>query len=182
MDAKQRDRLREQEIKASAEICRQYFSPITDQAVDRYLDLQREVREKRTRESQIVNVADKWDALGEKMHEIACGNDPFIPLVENSREVFSELKEYGFWKYLENHPLLKFNAISTAEELPRLPKIVIAKIDDSNFEQSVLMQVSDWPVCYRSWLELSFINFWKFPQQFIFPGWYPGLGQKLGLS
>lgn len=182
MSSKQRKSLMQKEITASLEICRQYFTPVTDETINRYLALQLEVQGKNTIESRIVNVADKWDALGEKLHEIACGNFEFIPLVENSREVFEDFKQYDFWKYIGGDSRLMLNDIPSSVELQYLSRIDRTKIDDDNFENSVQSQIKDWPICYRSWLELSFINFWKFSPQFIFPGWYPGLEQKLGLN
>lgn len=184
MSEEQKRTLMEQEIRATTQIYRRYFIPGSDEELQRYLETQEEVRHKETLESRIVNVADKWDALGEKMHEIACGNDTFIPLVAISQQTFEDFKNYDFWPYLQTNPFFRFDQIPSPNELQKLPKIDVKKLDPSspNFEEDVLKTIKDWPVSYRSWLEISFMNFWSYAPEFIFPGWYPGLDKKLGLS
>lgn len=185
MTTEQKKILDEDEFLAAELICEQYFSPSSKREVERYLALHREVKERSTIEAQIVNIADKWDALGEKLHELVCGNDSFLPLVENSREAFAKFETLDFWEYLKDDEILGFSALPTDCDLEKLLRVSYSDITPGaeNFMQSVLAtNVKYWPMSYRAWLELSLINFWTFTPEFVFPGWFPNLGRRLGLQ
>lgn len=175
------------ERRGAINICKKYFNPQGMRDIERYLIFLSETQDKQTIESQIVNVADKWDALGEKMHEVFCGNIDFASLVEFSRQVFRDFRYYSFWDHIENLPEFGFNKIPTLDELLSLPQInqdTLRDIPGWEVEGHISNshEIAKWPSSYRTWLETSFICFWKNPGEFIFPGWYPGLKEKLGLA
>lgn len=183
MTTEERKKLEEQEDQAAVKICQGYFGFTKPEQIQRYVDLLKQLRKKDTVEAQIVNVADKWDALGEKLHEICCGNESFMPFLENSRQIFAEFEEYSIWKYIKSDPRFRFDQIPTDKDLENLPRMPKEKIKRSRRpEKATLEAVKDWSVCYRSWLEMSFVNFWRDPKNFIYPGWFPGLTQRLGLE
>jgi hypothetical protein len=145
-----------------------------------YIDRQREQRNKITLESQIVDVADKWDSACEMMHEVRCGNKPFSELLAAKIQTFDSFSKYPFFETIKNNSLLEFDKIPTPQEAINLPTISIDDIkepaDVSKFMS--LEKTKDWPACYRAWSDLSKNIFNLHPEKFIFPGWYMQLWSR----
>jgi len=140
-----------------------------------YIDTQRELRNKLTLESQIVDVADKWDSLCEILHEVRCGNKPFSELLSFRKQVFIHFRNnYSFYEILEKNSLLEFNEIPTPQQAKELPTMDISDLkkptDIAEFMSTA--KTKGLPTCYRTWAELNKNIFDVRPEKFIFPGWY----------
>lgn len=67
-----------------------------------YGKLRKELDEKKTLESQIVDVADHLDGLGETLCEIILGNDSFFRVLEEYGSVFEEFdRRYPWWRRIK---------------------------------------------------------------------------------
>lgn len=173
MSAEKLEGLHQQEDLAASAVAHFIFGlqPPNDRL---YVDRQKEIREKETLESQIVDVADKWDALCEITHEIRCGNKSFSRLLAFSEEKFESFSKYPFLATIKAHPLLQFGNIPTEEQVLQLPAI---SIDDLKRPEDVTIFMSfektaGWPTYYRTWANISRLIFDKSPEKFLFPGWY----------
>lgn len=148
-----------------------------------YVDIQREQKNKVTLESQIVDVADKWDAVCEILHDVRCGNKSFAKLLAFSKKTFDSFSDkYLFYKTIEKNPSLEFNKIPTLQEAIELPSI---RIDDLKKPTDIAEFMSfektkGWPTCYRTWADLNKTIFDKSPEKFLFPGWYLQLWKNWG--
>jgi len=189
MSKEQRLDLQQKEDEACRKLCRELFGYKDKEEINCYLALQATMKEKTSTEAQIVNLADKFDCLGEKIHEIVCGNSSFIPLVENSRTAFEELSSYSFYQYLEGDFGLAH--IPDEEELRRLPRLTKNDLCPNLpplENPAVKRALSFWPACYVKWLEARLDLFWGIPYdqeifyKAVFPGWFPGFAEKLGFS
>lgn len=189
LSKEQRLALHEEENRACRTLCQELFGCTGEEEINHYLALQKTIREKETTAAQIVNFADKFDCLGEKLHEIVCGNTPFIPLVENSRLAFEDLSRYDFYPYLKD--VFGLAEIPDEEDLRRLPQLTREDLrqDLPLFENpAVKAALTSWPTCYVKWLEFRLDSFWGIPYdqeifyKAVFPGWFPGLTEKLGFS
>jgi 5'-deoxynucleotidase YfbR-like HD superfamily hydrolase len=125
MSKEELEKLKQKEDLASHVIAHFIFG-LTPPQDDIYINDQREIREKLTLESQIVDVADKWDSLCEILHEVRCGNKPFSELLSFRQNVFVKFKEsYPFYKVIKNNSLLEFDKIPTPQQAEELPTIDI---------------------------------------------------------
>jgi 5'-deoxynucleotidase YfbR-like HD superfamily hydrolase len=180
MSTEELRKLREKEDLASRAIAHLIFGfkPPQDK---RYIDNQKEIRDKITLESQIVDVADKWDSLCEILHETRCGNKPFSKLLSFRQDVFVKFKEsYPFYKAIESNSLLEFNKIPTPQQANELPTIDIndLKKPADVTEIMSLAKTHELPSCYRTWAALNKTVFDVRPEKFIFPGWCMQLWTK----
>lgn len=142
---------------------------------DLYVRQQQEAREKRTIESQIVDVSDKWDALCEIMHEVRCGNKEFTSLIPFSKQTFASFEQkYPFYGAIKDNQQLQFDDIPDPQEALRLPTITIEDLKKPEDVASVMSfeKTKDWPQWYRTWANLNKSIFNVRPEKFIFPGWY----------
>lgn len=185
MTDKEKADLERREKAAVTDIARKYFGIENPWELWEYQQLHKSIREKQTPETQLVKVADAWDALGEKMHEVFCGNDDFIDMVDYSTDVvFPKIAEFGVWKYLKDHPALGFNSIPRGKELTRLPRLTKQDVNQVENLDEVFAgdKILQWPTVYQSWALTRYINFHTLTREFIFPGWYPTLAQRLHLE
>lgn len=173
----QKDKLKEQEsssIKALAVFFYGYKQDSLE--YEQYLSLHKDLEEKQTLETKIVNIADKWDAVGEILHDIRCGNRNFAKLMDfnvNRFKIFS-FSCHTFWDILEKSPIFEFDKIPSSKQASRLPTI---SIDDLQKPSDVARIMSweatrDYPTVYRTWAEINKTIFDVRPEKFIFPGWY----------
>lgn len=144
-----------------------------------YLSEQEELNEKQTPEAQLVDVADKWDALGEILHEVRCGNKAFFPLVQQYRNYFSHFKQCNFWSTLRTHPSLDFSNLPTVKQAQRMPPIKVDDLETKGKAWKILLDESA-PACSRTWATISLAIFYPNPEKFIFPGWYLELWKRWG--
>jgi 5'-deoxynucleotidase YfbR-like HD superfamily hydrolase len=155
------------------------LKPPSDQL---YVNRQREQKKKITLESQIVDVADKWDAVCEILHEIRCGNKPFAKLLTLSKLNFNSfVVKYPFFRAIEKDPRFEFDKIPTPEQAIELSTINITDLKEISDTAKLmsLEKTKGWPTCYRTWAELNNAIFYKEgPEKFIFPGWYMQLWSK----
>jgi 5'-deoxynucleotidase YfbR-like HD superfamily hydrolase len=184
MSSSERADLDTQEDQAAYAIARLILDLSPEQA-DIYIADQREIRKKETIESQIIDVADKWEALSEKTHEIRCGNNNFAPLVDNSRETFKKFEKYPFWSLIYSDSLLGFDKIPTGQEMAALPKL---SLEDMKTPQDAIdavtgdgFSLTSWPAYYRSWAAITWINFYNSLEKAIFQGWYMKLWKNWGV-
>lgn len=140
-----------------------------------YIDIQKEIKNKTTLESQIVDVADKWDSLCEILHEVRCSNKPFSKLLSFRQRVFNHFKKnYPFYEVIENNSLLEFDKIPTPQQSKKLPTINIDDLKKPIHVSEIMSfeKTKGLPACYRTWAELNKTIFDIRPEKFIFPGWY----------
>lgn len=184
MSDEEKKTLHENEQTATEKLAGIIFSPYATLEREEYIAQQEEIKNKQTIESQIVEVADKWDALGEKLHEVRCGRaDIFLPMVDRSRKIFQGFDEYLFWKVVKDNPSLDFQNFLDDEKLAQLSKLTIGELKSrTDLEKALIGEmVEDWPALYRTWAKISWDNFDIKPEKFIFPGWYEELWRKWGL-
>lgn len=173
MTPEERAKLRAREEKAARALARRYALP---QFKALYLELWNEAQAKQTPEAQAADVADKWDALGEVIHEIRCGNKDFLDILERYRILISKrLETSPIWQAASSHPYIRFDQLPTHEEAERLPRISLdtfEKIGYNTFWHDVL-QPPDLPEFYKRWMVATFhcgLD-WDEPGTPLFPGW-----------
>ena len=132
-----------------------------------------EYQKKETLETQIVDVADKLDGIGEALHEIRCGNIGFFDGYQFYRETkLSNFSKYYFWEKLKDHPSVRFNPMPTLDELIKLPRL---QVHDLKSRKKLKADMFDTalPAWYKTWLSISYNLFSLEPQPefHIFPGW-----------
>ena len=138
-------------------------------------------RQKEILPAQIVDMADKLDALGEVFHELRCGNEDFIRAYRYYRDkklpAFNE--KYGLWDYVKNDPYVKIDSLPTDEEVLKMPKL---SKDDLQSRETIMRDIDDpaLPIWYRSWLKMSMNIFGRSPQPefHLFPGWKTELRRR----
>lgn len=83
-----------------------------------YLDDWEELTTKQTPESQIVEIADKWDGLCEVMTDIRCGNSTpeIFEVVQNYQALFEKINKLPLMHLVKQHPFLGLDHIPTVEE------------------------------------------------------------------
>jgi 5'-deoxynucleotidase YfbR-like HD superfamily hydrolase len=150
---------------------------------EQYLAEQEEVEAKQTPEAQLLNVADKWDALGEIVHDIRCGNENFSSLLPFSRKTFQKFHEYPFWDDLGGHVGFEFNDLESDRFTNHIAEARRLTIDDLPTPESVPASMHsgwypDWPMAYRNWMQVSKQTFHLRPEKYIFPGWYMELWKR----
>ena len=177
LSKEQEDKLKEQEgatIKALAILFYGYKQNSPE--YEKYLSLHKEYEDKQTLEAKIVNIADKWDAVGEILHDIRCGNKKFVKLMDFSANRFKifAFSCHTFWDILEKSPVFEFDKIPTSKEATNLPTISINDLKKpSDVAKTMSWEATkDYPTIYRTWAEINRTIFDVRPEKFIFPGWY----------
>ena len=174
----QHQQLEKAEDQATVDNCIKYFRVRCYRDLDYFLKVQKILRQKKSPEAKVINFADKLDPIGEKLHEVACGNDQFIELLQNSRQVLAGFENYEFWTFIKSHPQLQLDQIPSDDDLLRLPKITFEDTQDPD-QRNIFAKTKEWPAWYQTWLQKSYQTFHKAPNQFIYPGWYPDIDKKL---
>ena len=118
------------EIKRSENTAIEQISKIYPQNIAgyNYHDLLLEVEEHKTLESQVVQFADKYDALGEALHEIHAGNWHFITNINNEYGRIDTPAEY-YYKYFKNF----FNRFPDLKKLPKKSSPLFADISEPSY-------------------------------------------------
>lgn len=151
---------------------------------DLYMQDQAELKAQETIESQIVEVADKLDALGEILHEVRCGNRKFLEFLELRGQIIGRLDRFHFWKIVKSHPTLELDKIPTAGEISVLPNI---SIDSLASRENLIIDllgdgVKEWPMFYQWWIFRQFEKLQiKDLERIILPGWRETLWQRWGI-
>lgn len=146
---------------------------------ERYKRLHYEAQAKESLPAQIVDVADKLDGLGETLHEIRCGNDTFLDILDNYWQVFGGFEGRAFWRTLKQNPALSMYLPPTRQQALAIPKITPEDLSDKNTVWEKLLE-GPMPSCYRTWLKLSLSVFNIRPEKYLLPGWYIQLWQRWG--
>ena len=161
-----------QEI-SSFEIVGRKYLQLEGSELEKYMEAMINYQRKNTLVTQIVDVADKLDAIGEALHEIRCGNVGFINGYQFYRKKkLKNFEKYPFWQKLINDPAIGFNPMPTVDELLDIPKL---SVDDLKTREGLKHDVYDpaLPAWYRSWLGISYDLLKDDPQPelHLFPGW-----------
>jgi hypothetical protein len=138
-------------------------------------------REKEILAAQIVDMADKLDALGEVFHELRCGNKDFIRAYRYYRDVrlpaFEE--KYGLWDYIKDDPYIQIETLPSDEEVLQMPQL---SKEDLKSRETIMQDIDDpaLPIWYRTWLKMSMNLLGTNPQPefHLFPGWKTELRRK----
>lgn len=149
--------------------------------VDQYIEDQREAREKATFEAQIVDVADKWDALGEVMHELRCGNWEFIPVFKRYEKLFKGFNKYDFWRRIKADRRTELGETPLISPVILLPRLSSESFPTKDRLEEVTMQAEHMPIYYRWWLEITFKGFDLHTEKYLYPGWYLEFWKKWGV-
>jgi 5'-deoxynucleotidase YfbR-like HD superfamily hydrolase len=179
----QKERLREQEdstIRALAVLF--YGYKIGSSEYEKYISLHKETQGKQTVKAKIVDIADKWDAACEIMHDIRCGNKNFVKLMDfsaNRFKIFS-FSCRAFWDILGQSPIFEFDKIPTSSEATNLPMIGMGDLKRPSDVARIMSwkETKGYPTCYRTWAEINRKIFDIRPEKYIFPGWYLALWKK----
>ncbi len=158
---------------ASFEIVGRKYLGLDDTRLPQYMDAMADYQKKDRMVPQIVDVADKLDAVGEVINEIRCGNLGFIDaylFYRNRRLKYFEA--YPFWERLKQDPAIGFDPMPSVEELVAMPRL---RVDDLKSRETLKYDMYDTslPAWYRSWLGISYDLFKDEPQPefHMFPGW-----------
>lgn len=130
-----------------------------------------EVKKKETPEAQIVDIADKWDGLGQVLHDIRCGNTSpeVFQILQRYRDIFRKLRNYPVFQEIEKHnPNLILKHIPSDEEAKAMSKIRLEDLKQGKdiFWKNVLDPST--PPLYQTWLKASPANLYQLD---IFPTW-----------
>lgn len=161
-----------QEISGFEKVAREYLQ-LDENDFKVYMDAMRSYQLKDTLVTQVVDVADKLDGIGESLHEIRCGNIGFFDGYQYYREKkLLNFTNYPFWKKLIKDPAIEFDPMPTLDELIKLPRLRAQDLKSRNQLKSD-MDDSSLPAWYKSWLSISYDLFSLEPQPefHIFPGW-----------
>lgn len=172
MTEEEQEELKGKEEAAIITLAKRYVPP---EFQDMYLQLWHEARDKKTLESQTADIADKWDAICETVHEIRCGNVSFFEVLDRYRsKIIPRLQNHEIWSIISTHPDIRLDRIPTPSEADQLPKISIETLRKSGqeaFWQEVLDQ--NVPEFYRRWIVDTFSCGLSLdmPGTALFPGW-----------
>lgn len=141
-------RLKEEEASAIEELVKE--SPIVGGYLYHYL--LHAALHKDILEVQIVSYIDKMDAYGECVHEIMAGNEEFVPLIKNTEDSITQLRDlYSEAMFPSSHPLL--------QEIPDIDHLSIAKSGKLHTPESITID-SGIPA-YERWKEVTIQHFGK---------------------
>ncbi len=138
-----------------------------------YLDAMRSYQKKESIETQIVDVADKLDGIGEALHEIRCGNIGFFDGYQFYRDTkLNNFKKYNFWEKLKKHSSIGFDPMPTLDVLIKLPRLSVYDLKSRKKLKANMFNPA-LPAWYKTWLFISYDLFSQEPQPefHIFPGW-----------
>lgn len=181
MNPEERAELSLREDSASRALAKYYLNIADDLNVDQYIADQKEIREKKTLEAQIVDVADKLDALGEIVHELRCGNLDFIPVFQRYVKVFQDFERYDFWRKVKSNPKVGMEYPLTISEVLLIEKISPDSFPTRESMEEKLMTEKHLPPYYGTWLALTFMGFGVGTEKYLFPGWYMDFWKKWGI-
>lgn len=130
-----------------------------------------EVKKKASLEAQIVDIADKWDALGQVLHDIRCGNTSpeVFQVLQRYRDIFSKLRKYPVFQEMEKHnPDLILKHIPSDEEAKAMSKIRLEDLKQGKdvFWKNVMDPST--PPIYKTWLKAPPASIYQLD---IFPSW-----------
>ena len=91
-----------------------------------FISRYQEAVSKQSQEAQFVDIIDKWDGLGEAVHEVRCGNTQFLEIIERYRNIFPEFAGYPLWDIMATDPDIGLGQIPTSEEVQRYSTISLA--------------------------------------------------------
>lgn len=158
---------------------------LSGQVYEDYVSWQHELQGKGSNAAQLADVADKWDALGEKLHEIRCGNDEvFLPTLEVSKKQFEKFENYPVWRKIRDFGTLDLETFPLAKDLKGLPKLNMEEIRDAgkaNLAESLGKAIDQWPAIYRTWVATSIKSFYHNPEKHLLQGWCLNLWEKWGI-
>ena len=145
---------------------------------EKYMQL---YREKEIFAAQIVDMADKLDALGEVFHELRCGNKDFIRAYQYYRDeklpAFDQ--QYGLWGYIKDDPYIQIGSLPSDEEVLKMPQL---SKEDLKSRETIMQDIDapSLPIWYRTWLKMSMNLLGPKPQPefHLFPGWKTELRRK----
>jgi 5'-deoxynucleotidase YfbR-like HD superfamily hydrolase len=153
----------------AAPILAQRYAPEGYQ--DLYVADHFEIRAKSSRAAQLVDIADKWDALGQVLHDIRCGNDSdeAFQILQRYRDTFQKLSQYQMFKFMNEYnadfALRNFPTDNDAREMSRLNLNDLRQGKDT-FWQKVFDPSA--PEIYHAWLTSAPTSIYYLN---IFPTW-----------
>lgn len=169
--------------KKARELVGTAYLGLTGEKHERYMIATDIFDKKEILEAQIVDIADKFDALGEALHELRCGNESFIPVLEYYRETkIPSLERHAVWKRIGGEEIFGLLDIPSNKEALDMPRLLIS---DLKSRGTLREDIDDkrLPRAYRTWLGINMNLFLSDPQPeiFLFPGWRDELRRKWNL-
>lgn len=160
------------EIIAIERVGREYLH-LSGDALDRYIRYMEMYREKQILAAQVVDIADKLDALGEVFHELRCGNKDFLRAYKYYRdEKLPAFGKYECWDKIKDDPSISIDFLPTDEEVLAIP---VLKKEGLRSRETLRVDINNesLPRWYRTWLGMSMNLFLPEPQpeMHLFPGW-----------
>ncbi|MEK7604967.1 MAG: YfbR-like 5'-deoxynucleotidase [Patescibacteria group bacterium] len=143
-----------------------------------FISRYQEAVSKQSQEAQFVDIIDKWDGLGEAVHEVRCGNTQFLEIIERYRNIFPEFAGYPLWDIMATDPDIGLGQIPTSEEVQRYSTISLADYyaDPQTFWQTVMDPAL--PPFMKRWLNASLTGFNFICGTALFSGWKFELGYQ----
>lgn len=181
MSPKERLEFKNKDKQAARVLASTFMNFLYPDSYDDYVAEQDEILDKMTIYSQLGDVADKLDGLGETFHELRCGNQNFLRVLGNYRKIFTGFEKYDFWPMLKDDPAIQLSAFPTDEEALAMPVLTPDKLHSRANLPVDLLDVPNLPRWYRSWTSMTLNHFDKNPEKFLFPGWYLDLWKKWGI-
>ena len=172
MNPNQKNKEIRQELAGFEKVGKEYLQ-LNAQELKIYLDVMKDYQMRNSIETQIVDVADKLDGIGEALHEIRCGNIGFFDGYQFYRQrKLKNFEKYPFWSRLSSDASIGFSPMPTLDELISLPRL---SVYDLKSRKQLKEDMSDpsLPAWYKTWLSISYDLFSIEPQPefHIFPGW-----------
>lgn len=166
MTPQEKETLDSEEVQA-AELLSDEFVP--EEFRNFYLHCFQEMKEKKSTEAQVVNIGDKWDGLGETLHEIRCGNTEFLTVLPNYIKIFEELKQQPIWEHLQKNPSFEFAipSVEEAQQLPPLSRDLVSQGGEIFWERVFDPAVPD---LLFTWYRTTLRTFPE-PERILFSGW-----------
>lgn len=164
---------------AIEKVGREYLH-LSGETLSRYIYYMEMYRKKEILAAQVVDVADKLDALGEVFHELRCGNKAFLKAYQYYRdEKLPDFNKYNFWEKIKSDPAIQIDSLPTDEEVLRMPTL---SRDGLKSRETIREDIFDptLPRWYRSWLGVNMNIFLPEPQPefHMFPGWKTELRRR----
>lgn len=181
MTPNEKQNLKQKEKDAARILASTFLNFIYPNSFDDYLEEQSDILEKQTFEAQLIDVADKLDALGETLNELRCGNYAFIKVLNNYRKIFKRFEAYDFWKILKKDPAIQLSKFPSNKQARSMPVLTPQDLHSREELQIDLLDVDNLPRWYRSWTSITLNHFERNPEKFLFPGWYIDLWKRWGI-
>lgn len=181
-----------------------------EDGVNDFMKRYKELKDKSTLESQVIDIADKLDSVSEALHQVLCyecsseegleGESSFLDVLDRYRRRLKRFEKYPVWPLLTDSPLPEYpeglpwqhkmhmtsNTFSGLQDIPSREKIRrMKKIKKEDFAdpKNVYEFHKDpsYPDWYKCWVDINLNFFHPHPEVVLFSGWHQQLWKDWNL-